>query len=83
MNKNKKFKKNSVSEKWEMRNDKVEGRKEKGEMRNEKWEMRIELWINKKKIFYWFFKLMNYYWFNRQGIEKAKENYSKEKAAEY
>ena len=27
---------------------------------------------------------MNYYWFNRQEIlEKAKENYSKEKAAEY
>ena len=27
---------------------------------------------------------MNYYWFNRQEIlQKAKENYSKEKAAEY
>ena len=27
---------------------------------------------------------MNYYWFNRQGIlQKAKENYSEEKAAEY
>ena len=27
---------------------------------------------------------MNYYWFNRQGIlQKAKEKYSKEKAAEY
>ena len=27
---------------------------------------------------------MNYYWFNRQDIlQKAKENYSKEKAAEY
>ena len=27
---------------------------------------------------------MNYYWFNRQEIlEKAKEKYSKEKAAEY
>ena len=27
---------------------------------------------------------MNYYWFNRQGIlQKAKENYSKEKAAKY
>ena len=27
---------------------------------------------------------MNYYWFNRQKIlQKAKENYSKEKAAEY
>ena len=27
---------------------------------------------------------MNYYWFNRQEIfEKAKENYSKEKAVEY
>ena len=27
---------------------------------------------------------MNYYWFNRQGIlQKAKERYSKEKAAEY
>ena len=27
---------------------------------------------------------MNYYWFNRQEIlRKAKENYSKEKAAEY
>ena len=27
---------------------------------------------------------MNHYWFNRQEIlEKAKENYSKEKAAEY
>ena len=28
--------------------------------------------------------MMNYYWFNRQEIlQKAKENYSKEKAAEY
>ena len=27
---------------------------------------------------------MNYYWFNRQEIlQKAKENYSKEKASEY
>ena len=27
---------------------------------------------------------MNYYWFNRQEIlQKAKENYSKEKAADY
>ena len=27
---------------------------------------------------------MNYFWFNRQEIlQKAKENYSKEKAAEY
>ena len=27
---------------------------------------------------------MNYYWFNRKDIlQKAKENYSKEKAAEY
>ena len=27
---------------------------------------------------------MNYYWFNRQEIlQKAKENYSKEKTAEY
>ena len=27
---------------------------------------------------------MNYYWFNRQEIlQKAKENYSKKKAAEY
>ena len=27
---------------------------------------------------------MNYYWFNRQEIlQKAKENYSKEKVAEY
>ena len=27
---------------------------------------------------------MNYYWFNRQKIyQKAKENYSKKKAAEY
>ena len=27
---------------------------------------------------------MNYYWFNRQEIlQKAKKNYSKEKAAEY
>ena len=27
---------------------------------------------------------MNYYWFNRQEIlQKAKENFSKEKAAEY
>ena len=27
---------------------------------------------------------MNYYWFNRQKIlQKAKKNYSKEKAAEY
>ena len=58
---------------------------------NEKWEremrMRIKLWINKK---YFFNKLssqyiiMNYYWFNRQEIlQKAKENYSKEKTAEY
>ena len=29
-------------------------------------------------------KKMNYYWFNRQEIlQKAKENYSKEKAAEH
>ena len=28
--------------------------------------------------------ITNYYWFNRQEIlQKAKENYSKEKAAEY
>ena len=28
--------------------------------------------------------IMNYYWFNRQEIlQKAKEKYSKEKAAEY
>ena len=28
--------------------------------------------------------IINYYWFNRQEIlQKAKENYSKEKAAEY
>ena len=31
----------------------------------------------------WYIK-MNYYWFNRQEIlQKAKEKYSKEKAAEY
>ena len=61
-------------------------------MRNEngskKWEMRVKLWINKKKIFYWFGKLiykkMNYYWFNRQKIlQKAKEKYSKQNAAKY
>ena len=67
------IKKNIVNEKWEMR--------------NEKWEMKIELWIS-KQIF--FLKLsnqymkMNYYWFNKQEIlQKAKENYSKEKAAKY
>ena len=26
---------------------------------------------------------MNYYWFNRQILQKAKEQYSKKKAAEY
>ena len=26
---------------------------------------------------------MNYYWFNRKILQKAKEKYSKEKAAEY
>ena len=55
---------------------------------NEKWEskMRIKLWINKKNIFIWVAKLIyiNYYWFNRQEIlEKAKQKYSKGKAAEY
>ena len=50
--------------------------------------MKIELWIKKKKFFSnellnQYIK-MNYYWFNKQEIlQKAKENYSKEKAAEY
>ena len=63
-------------------------RNEKWEMRNEKWEMKIELWINKE--IYFFKELlnqyikMNYHWFNRQEIlRKAKQNYFKEKAAEY
>ena len=45
---------------------------------------------NKDKVIKYFLELsnqyikMNYYWFNRQEIlQKAKENYSKEKAAEY
>ena len=39
--------------------------------------------INKKKIFWQYIK-MSYYQFNRQEIlQKAKERYSKEKAAEY
>ena len=49
--------------------------------------MRIELQINKKIYFLELsnqYIKMNYYWFNRQEIsQKAKENYSKEKAAEY
>ena len=44
MNKDKKFKKNIVNEKWETR--------------NEKREMKVELWIKKKSIFYWFVKIM-------------------------
>ena len=49
--------------------------------------MRIKLWINKKiffnKLSNWYI-IMNYYWFNRQDIlQKVKEKYSKEKAAEY
>ena len=45
---------------------------------------------NQDKVIKYFLELsnqyikMNYYWFNRQEIlQKAKENYSKEKAAEY
>ena len=35
-------------------------------------------------FFYFFYIKMSYYWFNRQEIlQKAKERYSKEKAAEY
>ena len=49
--------------------------------------MRIKLWINTKiffnKLSNWYI-IMNYYWFNRQDIlQKVKEKYSKEKAAEY
>ena len=50
--------------------------------------MKIELWIKKKKIFFnellnQYIKI-NYYWFNKQEIlQKAKESYSKEQAAEY
>ena len=47
----------------------------------------IELWINRKIFFYWFFKLIYkkwLKWFNRQEIlQKGKEKYSKEKAAEH
>ena len=56
-------------------------------MRNEKWKKRVELWINKKDCFIDLpnkYIKMNYYWFNRQEIlQKAKEKYSREKAAEY
>ena len=55
-------------------------------MRKEKGETRIGLWINEKKIIdlsKQYIK-MSYYWFKRQEIlQKAKEKYSKEKAAEY
>ena len=50
--------------------------------------MKMELWINKKKkkinqLLNQYIKT-NYYWFNRQEIlQKAKQNYSKEKAVEY
>ena len=45
--------------------------------------MRMRLWI-KREIFFWWYIKMSYYWFNRQEIlQKAKEKYSKEKAAEY
>ena len=40
--------------------------------------------INRKKNFFLIIYKMNYYQFNRQEIlQKAKERYSKEKAAEY
>ena len=49
--------------------------------------MKIEIRINKKIFFIDLsnqYIKMNYYWFNRQEIlQKAKEKYSKEKAAEY
>ena len=46
--------------------------------------MILNLWINKKNIVVKLIYNMNYYWFNRQEIlQKAKEKYSKEKAAEY
>ena len=49
--------------------------------------MKIEIRINKKIFFIDLsnqYIKMNYYWFNRQEIlQKAKENFSKEKAAEY
>ena len=49
--------------------------------------MKIEIRINKKIFFIDLsnqYIKMNYYWFNRQEIlQKAKENYSKEKVAEY
>ena len=46
--------------------------------------MRMKLWINKKFFFFWQYIKMSYYWFNRQEIlQKAKERYSQEKAAEY
>ena len=47
--------------------------------------MRIKLWIKKKinELSNWYI-IINYCWFNKQKIlQKAKENYSKEKAAEY
>ena len=45
--------------------------------------MRMRLWINKKRFFLIMYK-NDYYWFNSQEIlQKAKERYSKEKAAEY
>ena len=38
----------------------------------------------KKRFFNELIYKMNYYWFNREKIlQKAKEKYSKEKAAEY
>ena len=49
MNKNKKFKKNVVNEKWEMRNEKWETRKAKG---RESYE------LTKNNFFYWFVKLV-------------------------
>ena len=46
--------------------------------------MILNLWINKKNIVVKLIYNMNYYWFNRQEIlQKAKENYSRENAAEY
>ena len=54
---------------------------------NEKWEWELSYELTKEYIFNrlskWYV-IMNYYWFNRQEIlQKAKEQYSKEKAAEY
>ena len=59
-------------------------------MRNEKWEMKniqfcaLKLRLNRKRFFLLACIKMSYYWFNRQEIlKKAKDRYSKEKAAEY